>query len=328
MSATVAVKQTRGRRLGSSHAPVVLGLIAGKGPINAWLDLTGRAAPEEINDLMVFGRDYEPVIRAKYVERTGTTVWVPSSSLYHSTLDWLQATPDGIAVKAGATPADGDRSWWSHLLECKAPKARSRPLWGDHEVPAHVLAQVIVQMAVTDLPFVDVVAEIDREYIQRRVQRDEDLERETLAALADFWRCVELDTPPAVDATESYADYLKAKLERSKGMIKATAVMEELAGAWRTAEAQVKKAEAERDLLKNLFLEQMAIAQATRVETIQHGAINLGDGQRRTDWKAAARDIANTAQLHGIAVDIDAVAERFTTQGTPILRRPQNWSKE
>lgn len=326
MTSVVAVKQRRAGLLGASDAPTVLGLVPGKGPINVWLRFTGRAGDEPPNEMMEFGTAYEPVIRSKYVERTGSHVWVPSESIVHPEHP-IQATPDGVVLR---TMTDAPtRADWSHALEIKAPKSRSRPDWGDDyapTVPPRVLAQVAVQLAVLDLPYADVAAEIDREYVQRRVERDLDLEQEIVGALLEFWQCVVTDSPPAVDETESYASYLRKKLEKAAQRVQATPEMNALAGRWRELEADIKRRTVERDLVKNMFMEQMATHSALAVDT-EHGPIRLVDGRVTNDYEALAKDFATRLQLRGEVVDLNEEKKRFQTQGAPYPRRPNNWSE-
>lgn len=329
MTAVVKVKQRRGDRLGASDAPVVLGLVPGRGPINVWLRMTGREVSEPPTELMEFGTDLEPVIRAKYVNRTGHEVYVPSESLMHPTCDFLQATPDGICL---SRPFAGEgippRELWSHGLEVKAPKARQRPDWGDDEttVPDRVLVQVMCQLSVMELPFSDAAAEIDREYVQRRVTRDLSLEGDILTALEDFWKHVKNDTPPPVDETESYAEYLRKKLERASQTMEATPELEAVLDDWHHGEVAMKQAKAVCDLSKNQVMAAMVERNATRVMST-HGPIYMQSGRVTYDDKALAQDLCTRLQLRGEPIDFNAERERFRKQGDAFPRRPNGWTK-
>lgn len=332
MSAIVKVKQRRADRLGASDAPVVLGFVATRGPIDTWLRFTGRKAPEPANDAMNFGNEYEPIIRGRYVNKMGVRVWVPGESLLHPTLDFLQATPDGICLTPTApdittTPA---REHWSHGLEVKAPRARQRPDWGEEgseTVPMHVLIQVVVQMSVTGMPYTDIAAEIDREYLQRRIHRDMQFEGEVLTALEEFWGYVKNDTPPPVDATDSYSDYLRHKLSKTYEIVDATPEMDAIAAQWRDAEVDLKAAKARVDLHKNQMMAAMTPLHASCVKTAI-GKINMQEGRVTHDDKALALELCIRLQLRGESVDFAAERERFRRQGDPFPRRPNSWTKE
>lgn len=329
MTAVVKVKQRRADRLGASDAPVVLNFIGSKSPMDVWLRITGRVPPDPANDAMQFGTEYEPIIRGRYVNLTHTRVWVPSESLLHPSLDFLQATPDGVCIR-DIVPDSSDLTApenWSHGLEVKAPRARQRPDWGDSTVPQHVLVQVAVQMAVTGLPFTDVVAEIDREYIQRRVHRDAELEATVLEGLANFWGYVKRDTPPPIDASESYGNHLRKKLADATETIDASPEIAAVCERWKQAEIDLKNAKERIDLAKNHVMAAMLPANAGCVLT-PIGRIYMQAGKVDYDDKAFAQELCNRLQLRGEAVDFDAERQRFRKQGNPFPRRPNAWTKE
>lgn len=331
-SAVVSVRQRRADRLGASDAPVVLGFVPTKGPINTWLRITGRQKDDTQNDAMMFGTAYEPIIRGHYVNRMGCRVWVPAESLLHPSLPFLQATPDGIVIRQDA-PDVADltqREHWSHGLEVKAPRARQRQEWGDEDsqlVPQHVVVQVVVQMSVLDLPFVDIAVECDRDYIQRRVHRDRDLEDDVLTALDEFWGYVKRDIPPPVDSTESYADYLKGKLAKAAQIIEATPAMERVVEDWADAEVKLKQAKDKCDLLKNTVMAELVAHDAVKMKTTR-GPIVMQSGRVTYDDKSLAQDFCNRLQLRGEVVNFDDERQRYAKQGTPFPRRPVSWTKE
>jgi putative phage-type endonuclease len=278
----VSVKQALGPGLGSSQAAAALGLSPWCPPITLWLDLTGRQPIVVDPEKTGWGTKLEPVIRAEYVERHGVEVRVPRSSSYHPAIPWLRDTTDGI-VYVPTSPTEVEPS---HILECKNVGWRLQHHWlsGDEiTVPPYYVCQAVVHMAVTGLRRVDWAVLIGgNSYHEATLEHDAELEQEVLEGLAEFWALVQSDTPPDVDASNAYTDYLKDKIARSEAVVTATPRAERSAEAWRECERQLKDLTEQRNQFKNEVLAEMVGCGAAKMRT-EFGIVSVtvnDDGKR------------------------------------------------
>ena len=91
------------------------------------------------------------------------------------------------------------------ILECKTAGEHGAKLWRDG-VPLYVLCQVQHQLAVTGKQAAHVCVLIcGHETKIFKVTRSESVIEHIVKAERYFWECVENDTPPSVDASESAA---------------------------------------------------------------------------------------------------------------------------
>ncbi|MGQ4613644.1 YqaJ viral recombinase family nuclease, partial [Acinetobacter junii] len=91
------------------------------------------------------------------------------------------------------------------ILECKTAGEHGAKLWRDG-VPLYVLCQVQHQLAVTGKQAAHVCVLIcGHETKIFKVTRSESVIQHIINAERYFWECVEKDTPPSVDASESAA---------------------------------------------------------------------------------------------------------------------------
>ena len=91
------------------------------------------------------------------------------------------------------------------ILECKTAGEHGAKLWRDG-VPLYVLCQVQHQLAVTGKQAAHVCVLIcGHETKIFKVTRSESVIEHIVQAERYFWECVEKDTPPSVDASESAA---------------------------------------------------------------------------------------------------------------------------
>jgi putative phage-type endonuclease len=194
------------RRMGitATDAAAISGLHPYRAPIDVFLDKTGRAAPFAGNTRTKWGDLLEPVVRDDYAERHGVRVEVPGT-LTHSEVPWAMATPDGVCyLPRQARPRNG--------LEIKTHSFRVADQYGDpgtDEVPTHELVQCVWSMFVTGLDSWDLVAFIDGQPAEYRIERDDELigllRTDAERFLVDH---VNKDVPPDPDGSSSYNRYL------------------------------------------------------------------------------------------------------------------------
>lgn len=128
-------------RIGGSDAPVILGLSSFKTPLQLWMEMTGRLAPQPDSALLRRGRKLEPVVISEYEEETGRSVTKGSFEI-HPERPWQSVHLDGT-IAANEHEGLG-------ALEAKSANVFRIKEW-DTEAP--LLAQVQLQhgLSVTGL---------------------------------------------------------------------------------------------------------------------------------------------------------------------------------
>jgi len=184
--------QWRNRGIGSSDAPVAVGMSRYQSPLELWMVKTGRKIQEDISnkEAVFWGTTLEPIVANVYAEKTGKKVRRVNSILQHPEHPFMLANLDRIVEGGG-------------VLEIKTAGLRSQGQW-EEGVPLAYQIQVLHQLAVTGKAWADVAVLIGgQEFRIYRVERDE----ERIAQLVDlektFWGHVERDTPPQVDGSAS-----------------------------------------------------------------------------------------------------------------------------
>lgn len=292
--------------VGASMAATAIGLNPYQRPIDAWLVLTGRAAPFAGNEATQWGQILEPVIRAHYVEKNQVAVYVPPTSLFHPELPWLRATPDGIVVENG--------TWQYVAPQVKSVGLRMAPRWEDGP-PEEYVIQAVVEMAVTNLDRLDFAVLIGaQKYEQHIVHRDAELESLVLQQLRDFWRLVEIDQQPEVDGSDTFRRHLVGQIKKRQ-VIEATADELPKLERWREVAIDLKKLKSEEKHIKNELLAVLA-AKNGNVLASSLGDIKVGNPRKKTGWKDVAEKLR---PLHRVAhlLDREFVNLRFQLVDVP-----------
>lgn len=191
----------RKQGIGSSDAAAACGLNPYKSQLELWLEKTGRddslpkADPHDEESPMYWGNILEPIVAAHYTKRTGNRVRRINAVLQHPdpSLPWMLANIDREVTGAPDV----------QILECKTAGINGARLWKEG-VPEYVQLQVQHQLAVTGKPAADVAVLLGGQHLEiHRIERDERLIIRLIELERHFWHCVETDTPPAADGSES-----------------------------------------------------------------------------------------------------------------------------
>lgn len=291
-SLAVHVDQHRAEAmLGASEAGAVLGLDRYSSPMTIWRRHRGLPSNEKPNEAADWGVLLEPVIRGRYVLDRQRRVYVPTTSY---TLDgWLRATPDGI-VEDGSPcypsqvgviefdpNGDGHGPWVNRFigtgagggLSVKTCSAYLAEDWIGGP-PAKYEVQARVEMAVVDLPWVDVVCLIGGQKLVGpfRIERDATIERSILTRLRDFWAMVQDGREPTVDDSDAWRMHVSEKLGKIAALeVVATDVQREIVARWRAARLARKAAERAEEAVKNELLLNLSTIGATRLDAGELG---------------------------------------------------------
>ena len=206
----LAVRKTG---IGSSDAAAAIGLNPYQSPLELWLVKTGRDGglpvvdPHDEESPMYWGNILEPIVAAHYTRRTGNRVRRINAVLQHPDPDkaWMLANIDREVIGV------------PEVLECKTAGINGARLWRDG-VPEYVQIQVQHQLAVTGKRAADVAVLLGGQHLEiHRIERDEALIVRLIELERQFWHCVETDTPPAADGSESSDMALRCLYPQDQG---------------------------------------------------------------------------------------------------------------
>jgi putative phage-type endonuclease len=191
--------EVRKSGVGGSDAAATVGLNPYMSPLELWLIKTGRDAtlprpdPNDTAEPVYWGTLLEPIVAASYTKQTGNRVRRVNAVLRHPTIPFMLANVDREVI--------GNRD--VQLLECKTAGEFGARLWRDG-VPEYVQLQVQHQLAVTGKQAADVAVLICGQKLEvHRIERDDGLIARLVELEAAFSRCVETDTPPPADGSDS-----------------------------------------------------------------------------------------------------------------------------
>lgn len=197
----------RKQGIGASDAAAAIGISPYQSPLELWMIKTGRdgempkPGPDDDASPMYWGNILEPIVAQHYTRRTGNKVRKVNAVLQHADPDkaWMLANLD-YAVTSNPDV---------QILECKTAGEWGSKLWRDG-VPAYVECQVQHQLAVTGRHAADVCVLLCGQEIRiYRIERDDALIEKLIELERQFWHCVETDTPPKADGSESSGKALK-----------------------------------------------------------------------------------------------------------------------
>lgn len=296
----------RRKGIGSSDIAAIIGANPYAGPLDVWLDKTGRQRDDIETRVMRLGRSLEPVILAEFVLETGKEAALDGKHYTSERNPIFKATPDGLVTLE------------ENGVELKAPGLRQSaewgPSWSEH-YPEHYLAQCVWQMGVTGRPGWYLGALLGgQDFRVYRIHRDEALIEGLFEAAERFWRdYVVADRAPAFDSSESTRRYLESVYPTNAKPLR-DATDEEEALARELAQARADKADAiERaETIGNQLRNSIGEAEGIRLLG-KSGKVTwkTQKGSTRVDYEAALRELA------GPAGDVTALIAKHTHTGEP-----------
>jgi putative phage-type endonuclease len=242
------------RLVSSSKIPAILGLSPWQSPFALWHEMKGTAPRDD--------RDTAAMRRGNYLEAGVIAWWLdqhPEVTEHHPQHvarleDWGIATLDAIAVTT-----DGD-------VDLEVKTTSSWDEWGEpgtDQIPVHYLAQVLWQIALTNVarahiavlgPFLDF-----REYVIERDDYAEDIEA-TVKAARRFYDSLDADEPPPLDdhvATIATLRRLHPDIDRGQVAV----IDEDLAAEYVAADLAAREADARKRAAQALVLNAAGDAQ-------------------------------------------------------------------
>lgn len=287
MTVAIHVDQQRAESmLGASEAGAVLGLDRYSSPMKIWRRHRGLPVDDPENEAALWGVRLEPIIRGQYALDRRVLVWVPTAS--YTMGGWIRATPDGLVPDpcldewGRCDEFDPNRCRidqllrWPSIMGGLSVKTCSAYLAEDWigGPPAKYEVQARVEMAVVDLPWVDVVCLVGGQKLVGpfRIERDAALERAILTRLRDFWQMVQDGREPAVDDSEAWRLHVSEKLGKAHPLeVVATDAQREIVARWREARRARKQAERAEEIVKNELLLNLSQTGSTKIDAGELG---------------------------------------------------------
>ncbi|MGM0984672.1 MAG: YqaJ viral recombinase family protein [Pseudomonadota bacterium] len=211
-NAWLAIRQSG---IGSSDAAAAVGLHPYKSQLELWMEKTGRQTftqepdrDEQLTSPLHWGQVLEPLVADHYARHTGQRVQRVNAILQHVEHPWMLANLDREIVGSDAV----------QILECKSAGLYGARLWKEG-VPEYVQLQVMHQLAVTGQQAADVAVLLGGHELQiHRIERDDAMIEQLISLERQFWECVENDTPPPADGSDSADQALRALFPRDDGV--------------------------------------------------------------------------------------------------------------
>lgn len=281
----------RKKGIGSSDIAAIVGADPYRGPLDVWLDKTGRDRDSIETRPMRLGHKLEPIILSEFIQETGLDARIDGALAHHPTVSIALATPDARLTQHEAG------------VELKAPGLRQSGHWGrswGNEYPEHYLAQCAWQMAVLGLDEWYLAALLGgQDFRVYHLHRDRELEGGLLEAAERFWtNYVLADVAPPLDASEAARRYVESRFPASLHPVR-TATPEEIALVEQLAEARSRTRAGETDEERIGILLRESIGEAEGIEI--KGLAKIGwktrRGSTRTDWQAIAQTFAPPSDL-------------------------------
>ena len=171
-------------------------------PIKVYLDKTGELEPIEDNEAMYWGRVMEDVIAKEFQSRNNIKINKVNAILKHPEYEWALGNIDRLI-----TNEKGEKG----ILEIKTVSEYLKTSWDGEEVPPQYMVQIQWYMFVTGATYGYFAALLGgNKYVQKYVERDEELINMLLDIGKDFWENnIQKKIPPLVDGSEASTDLLK-----------------------------------------------------------------------------------------------------------------------
>lgn len=281
-------QKLRADGIGGSEIAAVAGLSPWMRPIDVWQRKVEPPADVDTAHTRR-GTFLEEGLRRWYAAETGYRV-EPGATLRHPTIARVIATPDGLCYEQG-------KGRPRHVLELKSPGARTEGHWGEHgtdQIPDYYVPQVTWEMAAAEVEQADVAALIDGELRIYSLPFDAELFGQLVEVADKFWRDhVEKRTPPPVEGTPSYTDFLKRRFPRSVGVtLSADEHINALARELREIEAQEERAEQIRNEIRAYMQDADALdGDGFRV------TYRTSKDRESVAWKALAEELKPSAEV-------------------------------
>ena len=179
----------RGKGLGSSDAPIIMGVSPWKTPYQLWLEKTNiKPSTFKGNWATRRGQELEPQIRIWYIGEHGIKM-TPQNAEHHENPVWRAS-------------ADGYNKTMNRLIEIKAPNIKDHQTAVEGNIPEKYFPQcqwLLMVFNAESLDYVSFNESHETSHAVVEIKPDLDYIRKLKEAASDFWNHVERQIPPPTD---------------------------------------------------------------------------------------------------------------------------------
>ena len=171
----------RKKKIGSSDAPIIMGVSPWKTPLELWEEKIGLRKNVYQTFAMQRGNELEPIALDLY-NQTEERECKPAI-LFHKEYDFMMASLDGY---------DGET-----IVEIKCPGKKDHASAAEGRIPDKYYPQLQHQMMVAGVDRMDYFSYHEDSYFLLEVVANEEYQEELLEKEKEFWDCVKTFSPPS-----------------------------------------------------------------------------------------------------------------------------------
>ena len=242
--------EARSEGIGGSEIGTILGLNPWESAIALWSKRTYKIPQTDLSGSFPvrLGQILEDPILELWQEKNPEWKVYKTGTYCHAEYHFLHANPDALAIH--------EETGEIIVLEVKT----SRNYWD--ELPPNYEAQVQHYLAVLGLERGILIGLVGMDWFEQEIKRDDFQIEQQIAAAAEFWSCIQTDTRPDWDGSESTYNALRAE----NPTIDDTEV--EIDSVFLIVEAQARYDAAKADLMKikSQILQAMGSAKSAYVD--------------------------------------------------------------
>lgn len=181
-------REWRGRGLGASDAPAVMGESPWTSPFELWLDKTGLMSRSPVNEFQVAamkrGNELEPIARKMYEDSVGRNY--PSLSATMDDFEYLRASFDGYNEDTNT------------IIEIKCPNKLDHAKAEKGKIPTKYIAQIQQQLLISNAAECKYVSYNGKDLAVVTISPDKQYQAKLQEAMIDMWARVVNLIPPDV----------------------------------------------------------------------------------------------------------------------------------
>lgn len=292
----------RRKAITATDAAQVVGVSRYGGPMEIYLDKVGLKPETVANEAMQAGNWFQKPILDWYADRLGVAiVHEPEFTFIRSAeMSRIGASLDARRIfHAQTVDYDG------RPIDAKNIGRPKEEEWGENgsdQIPLHYAVQLVVQMYVTRTVRADLAVLFRGQELRvYTLNRDAELEADIVERCQQFWNTyVETQTPPPVDGSASWTDYLKRTFRsHSDVTLRATSALHEAAVQLHVTKDQI---------------EALELIQAQHENTIKL-AIGEAKAMEGPGWRVTWTKAKDSTKVDGGALAV-AYAEKLTFLAT------------
>lgn len=277
--------------IGASEIGALLGIDPFCTPLKLWGLKTGLIEPDDLsdNEAVEWGTRLERIVSQKFSDKHGVKLIAYKKRFYHPNYAFLSCELDNII--AGT----------DEIVEIKTVNAWAWKKWENpDELPAKVIAQVIVQMGLSkrNKAWVAVLCG-GQKYIEKEVIFDHEFYSTIVEKVKTFWKMVEDKTPPMACADDSESLLALYPTNKSDEIIQGIEELNTAIGRRQELSMHIDQMKEEKEEIEN------------KIKAVIGKNIGVKTESYLATWKPQSRRTVDTA-----ALKTDLIYDKYTKEST------------